>query len=61
MRMLTVIATILLPITVVASIFGMNIPLGPFSDSHYSALFVFLICLAIIGGMLYFFRRQRWI
>ncbi|MBE9482425.1 MAG: magnesium/cobalt transporter CorA [Chloroflexi bacterium] len=61
MRMLTIIATILLPITVVASIFGMNIPLGPFKDSPYSALYVLLICLAIIGGMLYFFRRQRWI
>jgi len=61
MRMLTIIATILLPITVVASIFGMNIPLGPFGDSAYSSLYVFLICLAIIGGMLYFFRRQRWI
>ncbi len=60
-RMLTIIATILLPITVVASIFGMNIPLGPFKDSPYSALYVLLICLAIIGGMLYFFRRQRWI
>jgi magnesium transporter len=60
-RMLTVIATILLPISVVASIFGMNIPLGPFSNSAYSAIFVFLICLAIIGGMLYFFRRHRWI
>ncbi|MBA7506426.1 Cobalt/magnesium transport protein CorA [subsurface metagenome] len=59
-RMLTIIATILLPITVVASIFGMNIPL-PFQDSSYSLLFVFLIMLAIIGGMLYFFRRQRWI
>jgi magnesium transporter len=61
MRILTVIATILLPITVVASIFGMNIPLGPFRDSPYSALYVSLICLAIIGGMLYFFHRQRWI
>lgn len=60
-RMLTIIATILLPITVVASIFGMNIPLGPFRDSPYSALYVFLICLGIIGSMLYFFRRQRWI
>jgi len=60
-RMLTIIATILLPITVVASIFGMNIPLGPFGDSKLSFLYVFLICLAIIGGMLYFFRRQRWI
>jgi len=61
MRMLTIIATILLPITVVASIFGMNIPLGPFEISGYSFLYVSLICLAIIGGMLYFFRRQRWI
>ncbi len=60
-RMLTIIATILLPITVVASIFGMNIPLGPFADSAYSALYVLLICLAIIGGMLYFFRRHHWI
>ena len=60
-RILTVIATILMPITVVASIFGMNIPLGPFRDSPYSALYISLICLAIVGGMLYFFRRQRWI
>jgi len=60
-RMLTIIATILLPITVVASIFGMNIQLGPFGDSPYSFLYVSLICLAIIGGMLYFFRRQHWI
>jgi len=60
-RMLTIIATILLPITVVASIFGMNIPLGPFADSAYSALYVLVICLVIIGGMLYFFRRHHWI
>jgi len=60
-RMLTIIATILLPITVVASIFGMNIPLGPFGNSDYSFLYVFLICLVVISGMLYFFHRQRWI
>jgi len=60
-RMLTVIATIMLPITVVASIFGMNIPLGVFGNSSLSALYVTLICLAIIAGMLYFFRRQHWI
>ena len=60
MRMLTVIATIMLPITVVASIYGMNIPL-PFQNSSYSLLFVSLIMLTIISGMLYFFRRQHWI
>ncbi len=60
-RMLTIIATILMPITVVASIFGMNIHLGPFSDSPYAPLYILLICLAIIISMLAFFRRQGWI
>ena len=58
MRMLAVIATILLPITVVASIFGMNVPL-PFQNSSFSLLFVFLIVAVIIGVMLFFFRRKR--
>lgn len=59
-RMLTIIATILLPLTVVASIYGMNIPL-PFQESHYSLILVFFIWVAIVSGMLYFFRRKRWI
>ncbi|MEE9583663.1 MAG: magnesium transporter CorA family protein, partial [Dehalococcoidales bacterium] len=57
-RILTIIATVMLPITVVASIYGMNIPL-PFQDSDYSLLFVFLIMVAVIGGILYFLRRIR--
>jgi len=60
MRMLTIIATILLPLTVVASVYGMNIPL-PFQNSGYSLFFVLFIWLAIVSGMLYFFRRHRWI
>ena len=59
-RMLTIIATILLPLTVLASIYGMNIPL-PFQDSSYSFLLVLIIWIVIVSGMLYFFRRQRWI
>ena len=59
-RMLTIIATILLPLTVLASIYGMNIPL-PFQDSSYSFLIVLIIWIVIVSGMLYFFRRQRWI
>ena len=60
-RMLAIIATILLPITVVASIYGMNITTLPFLNSKYSLLFVSLITLTIISGVLYLFRRQRWI
>jgi len=52
-RLLTVIATIMMPITVVASVYGMNVTL-PFQNSDYAFLYVILITLAIIGGMLYF-------
>jgi len=59
-RTLTIIATVLLPITVVASIYGMNISL-PFQNLGYSFLIVLLIMGVIIGGMLYFFRRKHLI
>ena len=57
-RMLTIIATIMLPVTVVASVYGMNISL-PFMDSDYALLYVFLIMLVIIVGVLYFLRHIR--
>jgi magnesium transporter len=60
MRMLTVIATILLPLTVIASLYGMNVPL-PFQESNYSFLVVFSIWAVVVAGMLYFFRRHHWI
>jgi len=59
-RVLTAIATILLPLTVVASLYGMNIPL-PFQESPFSLVLVFVVWIVIACGMLYFFRRKRWI
>ncbi len=60
MRILTVIATILMPATVVSSIYGMNVPL-PFQNSAYSFLFVSAITLIMTAGMLFFFRRKHLI
>jgi magnesium transporter len=60
MRILTIVATIFFPITLIASIWGMNIPL-PFQHSSYSLLYIILIMVGIISGMLYFFHRQHWI
>lgn len=57
-RLLTVIAIVLLPITVVASIYGMNIPL-PFQDSDFAFLLVVIMMAAIIGGILFILRRLR--
>ena len=59
-RLLTLISTILLPTTLVASIWGMNIGL-PFQNSSYSFIYIGLIMAGIIGGMLYFFRRKKWL
>jgi len=60
MRILTIVATIFFPITLVASIWGMNITL-PFERSGLALLYIFLIMAGIIGSMLYFFRRRHWI
>ena len=59
-RVLTAIATILLPLTVVASLYGMNIPL-PFQNSPFSFALVFVVWIVIACGMLLFFRSKRWI
>ncbi len=63
MRVLTILATIMLPLTVVASIYGMNIPLpgGIEQGSSMTFLAIIAVMLAVSGGMLFFFHRQRWI
>ena len=60
MKILTIIATIFMPITLIASLWGMNIRL-PFAQSGNALLYITLIMIGIIGGMLYFFRRRHWI
>jgi magnesium transporter len=60
MRMLTVIATVLLPLTLLAGLYGMNVPL-PLQDSHYAFILIFVVWVIIVTCMLLFFRRQRWI
>jgi len=60
MRVLTIIATITLPLTLVASIYGMNIKL-PFAESSLSFPIMVIVMVCIIVGMLAFFRSRRWI
>ena len=63
MRILTILATIMLPLTVVASIYGMNVPLpgGVEQGNLISFIIIVFVMLFIIGGMLLFFRHRRWI
>ena len=59
-RVLTIISTIMLPLSVLAGIYGMNIPL-PFERSPFSFAVMVAIMVCIVAGMLFFFRSRRWI
>jgi magnesium transporter len=65
LRVLTAISVIVLPLTLIASIFGMNIGLpgggDPGNDSIASFAIVIGIMVAILVGMASFFRKRRWL
>lgn len=67
MKVLTVVSTIFIPLTFIVGIYGMNFntKASPYNMPElnwaygYPALMLFMAGVA--GGMLYFFRRKRWI
>jgi magnesium transporter len=62
MKVLTVMSTIFLPLTVLTGMWGMNIPLPHFPGSPEAQFWwVTGIMVVIIGMMLYLFRRKGWI
>ena len=61
MKVLTVIATIFMPLTFIAGLYGMNLPNMPEMHWRYSYPAVWAVMLAVGGGMLWFFRRKRWV
>jgi magnesium transporter len=63
MRILTILAAVMLPFMVIASIYGMNVHLpGGLTDGSLLSFILLLVLMALLtGGMLYFFHRKRWI
>ena len=60
MRILTVISVIMLPLTLVSSIYGMNIVL-PFADDPHAFAITAGIMIFIVILMLAFFRKRHWL
>jgi magnesium transporter len=61
MKVLTIIATIFIPLTFLAGIYGMNFEFMPELKWHYSYP-ILLIGMALIGlGMFIFFRKKGWL
>ena len=60
MKVLTVIATIFIPLTFIASIYGMNFKHMPELDAWWGYPAVLGVMLLTGGGMVAFFRRRGW-
>jgi magnesium transporter len=62
MKVLTVVSTILMPLTLLTSVYGMNVPLPQFPGSEHAQFWwLFAIMLVTAAVMLAMFRRKRWI
>jgi magnesium transporter len=60
LRILTVFSVILLPLTLIASIFGMNVHFPGFGGAHAFWLIVAAMVTTIVG-MVWFFHSKRWL
>jgi magnesium transporter len=61
MKTLTIITTIMMPGTLIASIYGMNFEYMPHLHWKYGPHLVVLLIISITGTMLYYFRKKNWI
>ncbi len=60
MKVLTIIATIFIPLTFIAGVYGMNFTHMPELHTGWGYPAVLLLMAACAGGMLYYFKRKHW-
>jgi magnesium transporter len=60
MKVLTIISTIFLPLSVITGYFGMNFAHLPGLESPTGVILTTLSMVMVAGGMLWFFRRNKW-
>lgn len=60
-KVLTIFATIFIPLTFIASIYGMNFRFMPELSFKYSYPLIWLLMIATTVVMLIYFRRKKWL
>ncbi|MFA6524952.1 MAG: magnesium transporter CorA family protein [Patescibacteria group bacterium] len=58
MKMLTLISVCLLPLTLIASIYGMNVTSLPYAESPVAIWGFFVIMVSLIAGTVIYFRKR---
>jgi magnesium transporter len=61
MKVLTIIATIFIPLTFIAGVYGMNFHDMPELKWKYGYPVILLVMAAISIGMLYYFKKKKWL
>ncbi len=61
MKVMTIISTIMLPLSVIAGIYGMNFANMPELDTRYGYFITLAFMLLIAIGLLFYFWRRGWI
>ncbi len=60
MKVLTIIATIFIPLTFIAGIYGMNFQHMPELAWKWGYAGVWMLMLSMVVGLLFFFRQKKW-
>ena len=60
MKVLTIMSSIFIPVTFVVGVYGMNFDYMPELRSPYGYISVWVVMLAMMTGLLFYFRRKKW-
>ncbi len=61
MKVLTIMASLFIPITFLAGVYGMNFERIPGLKFKYAYEVFWGVCLTVVSGLLVYFRRKRWL
>lgn len=61
MKVLTIMATIFIPLTFIAGIYGMNFDNIPELHYEYSYYILWGVMIVLFLGMIYYFKRKKWL
>ena len=61
MKVLTIIATIFIPLTFMVGVYGMNFKYMPELEIWWAYPALWAVMILTAGGMLWAFRRRRWL
>lgn len=61
MKVLTIFASIFIPLSFLAGVYGMNFQLIPELNFKYSYFIFWIVVICIVAGLLVYFKRKKWL